>query len=223
MHTGLQRRGLTLVELLVVIGLVGVLVALALPATLSAREAVRRAQCANNLKQIGIAFQLYAEVHGVMPGAPDCPWTVGVLPHLEQRTLAGLHRTNASPLVPENQTIGTTAVNSFLCPSEPRTVLSNGWVVSNYAGNAASLGLRPAEFTDGMTNTAMAADIPSHWLLPWVSGPSSSPGSLILAAHGNLRPVLFGDGRAALFSSQLPAPIWDAMTTPDGGEVLGPP
>src|SRR5438477_3704731 len=98
------RRGFTLVELLVVIAIIGVLVALLLPAVQSAREAARRMQCQNNLKQFGLAFQNHADTHKHLPtdgfgygwvGDPDLgfgadqpgPWTFNILPYCEQKSI----------------------------------------------------------------------------------------------------------------------------------------
>src|SRR4051812_23004928 len=94
-------RGFTLIELLVVIAIIAVLIALLLPAVQAAREAARRAQCVNNLKQIGLALHNYLGAVGTFPigtiidGAnwpcqPSLrtPWDMHVLPYLEQTTVA---------------------------------------------------------------------------------------------------------------------------------------
>src|SRR6187401_823487 len=88
-----SRRAFTLVELLVVIAIIGVLVALLLPAVQAAREAARRSQCTNNLRQIGIAFQNFHDVNNrFMPllGANvngSWGWGASILPYLEQDNL----------------------------------------------------------------------------------------------------------------------------------------
>src|SRR5438874_4555111 len=91
----MRRRGFTLVELLVVIAIIGLLVALLLPAVQAAREAARRTQCSNNLKQIGLAALQFEEVYKRLP--PGAVWSssgtakgsmyVYLLPYLEQSNL----------------------------------------------------------------------------------------------------------------------------------------
>lgn len=85
------RNAFTLVELLVVIAIIGILVGLLLPAVQAAREAARRIQCANNLKQMGLALQEYHDAHRVFPSALIFPnrvfWTAMILPHVEQGPL----------------------------------------------------------------------------------------------------------------------------------------
>ena len=84
------KRGFTLIELLVVIAIIAILIALLLPAVQQAREAARRTQCKNNLKQLGIALHNYHDTFGVFPygfDAREALWTVMILPQIEQGNL----------------------------------------------------------------------------------------------------------------------------------------
>ena len=145
-----SRPGFTLIELLVVISIIGVLIALLLPAVQSAREAARRAQCINNLKQIGLAAQNYATALDALPQGmslqPDandpgqpCPGAcstshsifVSLLPYMEQQPMFNAVNFKMNIFNAQNFTISATGIGGLLCPSdykisEPVT-LPDGW------------------------------------------------------------------------------------------------
>ncbi len=121
-----QRNGFTLVELLVVVAIIGILIALLLPAVQAAREAARRAQCTNNLKQIGLACHSYHDVQGALPPghlatapypdtSPGWGWASFLLPHLGQEPL---HRQLNFGLPVQNSAAIQTMLSGLLCPSD---------------------------------------------------------------------------------------------------------
>ena len=141
------RSGFTLIELLVVIAIIAVLIALLLPAVQAAREAARRSQCVNNLKQIGISLHNYHDVVQALPwGAGPWGWNdwsthVMLLPYMEQTPLYNALNFRNGCADGNCGNINTTAVNrqiaTFLCPSDPdRLTSARGH--NNYMGNAGS-------------------------------------------------------------------------------------
>jgi hypothetical protein len=111
-----------LVELLVVIAIVGLLIGLLLPAVQQAREAARRIQCTNNLKQLALAAANYHDVNSVLPGASYAASNLGhfvrLLPYLEQGPAYDSANFSRQALFPENVTIAGCAIGGLLCPSD---------------------------------------------------------------------------------------------------------
>ncbi|MEO6808637.1 MAG: DUF1559 domain-containing protein, partial [Isosphaeraceae bacterium] len=126
-----QRRGFTLIELLVVIAIIGVLIALLLPAVQAAREAARRMQCVNNLKQMGLGLMNYESVTGALPpsvvltgSGSTVTWWGGwgvlgrVLPFMEQGPMFNAINFAIGYESLENTTVSGMSVKAYLCPSE---------------------------------------------------------------------------------------------------------
>lgn len=136
----LRRKGFTLVELLVVIAIIGILVALLLPAVQQAREAARRMQCSNNLRQINLGFQNHLAAKGYFPcavagGGARHYWGVQILPYMEQNQIAEIYDFTVLNTAEENKEAVQYPVHYMSCPSTPGGPIehpkfkagTNGW------------------------------------------------------------------------------------------------
>lgn len=124
--------GFTLVELLVVIAIIGILVGLLLPAVQAAREAARRMQCSNNVRQIGLALHNYESAHKKFPpgwiandldGEPGWGWATALLPFLEQNNVYQQLDLNVEIIATQNMPMIETVIPTYICPSDPTPAL----------------------------------------------------------------------------------------------------
>ena len=224
-----RREGFTLIELLVVIAIIAVLIALLLPAVQQAREAARRTQCRNNLKQFGLALHNYNDTHSALPSGSivllnaagdryyghGWTWHATILPYLDQAPLFNAiqgpdgmgnelgDQNTAKPLIARS-----TILPVFWCPSQPDVrngAQKNGYQPSNYNGN---MGTRIGNGNDDCYGTGMSTPndmVTNLW------GCMNGNGIFHISSSVRFRDVMDGLSNT-IFVSEVPD---------SGGDVMG--
>jgi prepilin-type N-terminal cleavage/methylation domain-containing protein len=194
-----DRRGFTLIEMLAVLAVIGILIALLLPAIQSAREAARKAQCQNHLRQVGLAIQNYESALRTLP--PGClqwrpwggdprlknlAWSALILPYIESTTIYQQVDFDYAFDHPRNRAAAAMRVSVYLCPSALDTAPASGRARTDYAGlygqrittrqntdNGVFIYNRPIrlrEISDGITQTLAVAEDTGGPDGEWING-----------------------------------------------------
>lgn len=197
-----KPKGFRLLELLVVIAIILILVGLLLPHTRSAREAARRMQCTNNLKQIALALQNYETEFGSLPpayvagadGTPMHSWRTLLLPFIEQRALYEMYRFDEPWDGPNNRNLAKRMPSVYRCPSfnyEPVSARTTDdqWytqyvvITDDNSAFPQSGVVRTSKIKDGASNTLLVAELSSE-CVPWMA-----PRDIDIAAFARMQSV----------------------------------
>jgi prepilin-type N-terminal cleavage/methylation domain-containing protein/prepilin-type processing-associated H-X9-DG protein len=196
-----ENRGFTLVELLVVIAIIGILISLILPAIQGSREAARRAQCTNNMRQLIVAVHDYEMAHErypagtvdkkgpirSLPSGHHISWIARILPYMEEPAIYNSMDRSLSAYHQKNDRARQTSIGMLICPSNPASF----WPYSNYAGchhdveapiDADNRGvfflnsqIKREDLKDGAAYTLFLGErIVDDFELGWISGTSST-------------------------------------------------
>ena len=221
--------------------IVGVLVALLLPAVQAAREAARRSNCSNNLKQIALAMHNYHDTYNSLPpaytvnaeGKPMHSWRVLLLPYLEQASLYSRFDLNMPWNAPQNMYAAQQMPAVFACPSSSHAQNSQRTSYQVITGEEmmfnGSTPTRFADITDGLSNTLMVVEVEDSAVM-W-NEPVDLDGATIQntiargpgqinSRHPGGAQVALGDGSVRFLSSSIAPEILRALMTRNGGETI---
>jgi prepilin-type processing-associated H-X9-DG protein len=212
----------------------GILVALLLPAVQSAREAARRMQCRNNLKQIVLALHNYHDTHKTFPpayiadadGRPMHSWRTLILPFVEAGSIHNRYDFNLPWDSPENQAIVNQTIPFYGCPSDPNAAsqMTSYMLVTGPGGSfQGQKGVKLSNIVDGTANTIAIVEVPGrsvHWAEPTDIDAAQFMQLQRKSYHPGGFQVAFFDGSVHFIQDTINPAILQALLTPAGGEIV---
>jgi prepilin-type N-terminal cleavage/methylation domain-containing protein/prepilin-type processing-associated H-X9-DG protein len=232
-----SRRGFTLIELLVVIAIIALLIGLLLPAVQAAREAARRMQCTNNMKQIGLAIHMYEQVNGGFPPAAivvntaeagvlwvsDWGPFARILPHIEQSATYSAYNFNVPYGDSSNLTATAQVIATYLCPSEAQTTSINNVSFgvtgrTNYGFCEGDWFVWSGPTTSPLTRSAFGPNMSRHWS-EFTDGTSQT---IFASEVKNYQPTVWDCGSLSQINNpnNIPSPYANPLTV--APEYLAP-
>ena len=213
----------------------GVMAALLLPAVQQAREAARRTQCKNNLKQIGLALHNYHDTFNMMPAAylnddqghPRLSWRVSILPYVDEASRYNQYAFNTAWDSPYNAALLRPMPIVYQCPSSPPTGVNTCY--ATVTGDKSMLGagkcVKMRDVVDGTSNTLMVVEA-CQMNIPWMKPQDIDARGFtrvgdpagVSSRHVNMVHVLMGDGSVRAVSTNIDPGLFQTLITRDGGE-----
>lgn len=220
------------------VAVIGILIALLLPAVQAAREAARRAQSSNNLKQIGIALYNYHDTHLGFParanfdkdGKPLLSWRVHILPYLEQKQLYDQFHLDEPWDSEHNRKLIPRMPQVYRNPSSPTQPGKTDYLAVSGPGTLfdGAKGKNLADIRDGSSNTLMVLEVDSSRAIEWTKPEdweynADQPLAGLGHAHPGGFEVLFADGSVRFLSATIDSKVFRMMLTIAGNEDLDTP
>jgi len=227
-------RGVRVIEVLAVLGIIAVLIALLLPASRSSREAARRSQCVNNLKQIALALHNYEQAHMALPPAYTVDakgrrlhsWRTLILPYLERGPLYQTIDLSKPWIDPANAKALETSLPVYHCPSAagPENTTTYLAIVAPNGCLLPTESRRLAEITDGHDSTLMVIEAGEENAVPWMA-PVDADESLVLSLgpatklhHPGGMNANLVDGSVRFLKAATPGKVRRAMMSISGND-----